>query len=85
MSEHVFFIAMSLVLGTILGVFAMRYFALVAQARARVAEDNAYRLTAEKAVATQAQTATTLEAMSAALADVRARLASVETLLKEVG
>ena len=85
MSEHVFFISISLVLGTILGVFAMRYFAMVAQARAKIAEDNAYRLTAEKAVSTQAQTATALDSMSAALADVRTRLASVEKMLKDVG
>jgi hypothetical protein len=85
MSEHVFFIAISLVLGTILGVFAMRYFAIVAQARARVAEDNAYRLTAEKSVAAQAQTATALDSMSTTLADVRTRLAAVEKMLKDVG
>ena len=85
MSTPVFFAAIGMVLGTILGVFAMRYFAQVAQARARLAEDNAYRLIAEKAVGAQAQTATALDAMSATLTDVRARLAAVEKMLKDVG
>ncbi|CAN5902617.1 hypothetical protein BH11PSE1_BH11PSE1_18480 [soil metagenome] len=85
MSEHVFFISISLVLGTILAVFGMRYFAIVTQARERVAQDNAYRLTAEKSVAAQAQTATALDAMSTTLADLRIRLAAVEKMLKDVG
>ena len=85
MSEPVVFTTISLVLGTILGVFAMRYFASVTETRARLAEDNAYRLIAERAVATQAETATALDSMSATLLDVRTRLASVEKMLKDVG
>lgn len=85
MSTPVFFVSISLVLGTVLAVFAMRYLATVTQARARLTEDNAYRLIAERALSTQAQTATALDAMSATLADVQARLASVEKMLKEVG
>ena len=85
METPVYFASLCLVFATILAVFAMRYFASVTQARARLAEDNAYRLIAERAVSTQAETATALDAMSVALADVRTRLASVETMLKEVG
>lgn len=85
METPVYFASIGMVLGTILGVFAMRYFAMVAQARARIAEDNAYRLTAERAVSTQAETATALDSMSATLLDVRTRLAAVEKMLKDVG
>ncbi|CAN5652616.1 hypothetical protein BH10PSE5_BH10PSE5_21730 [soil metagenome] len=85
MESPVYFATIGLVFATILGVFAMRYFATVTQARARLTEDNAYRLIAERAVSTQAQTATALDAMSATLADVRTRLASVEKMLKDVG
>ncbi|WP_340644633.1 hypothetical protein [Phenylobacterium sp.] len=85
MSPPVFFATIGMVLGTILGVFAMRYFAIVAQARAKITEDNAYRVIAEKAVAAQAETATALDTMSVTLADLRTRLAAVEKMLKDVG
>jgi signal transduction histidine kinase len=78
MTDSTFFITILLILGTILIIFAMRYFSSMQQARSRIASDNAYRDVAEKAVTAQSE-------ISAALADIRARLASVETILKEVG
>ena len=69
---------------TILIVFAMRYYAIVQQAKARLADDNAYRQLAESGSAAQSQIATSLAAMEASLSDVRTRLGAVETILKAV-
>jgi hypothetical protein len=71
-------------LATILIVFGMRYFALIQQARARLANDDAYRQLAANASAAQSQTATLLAAMETTLSDLRARMAAVETILKAV-
>jgi hypothetical protein len=71
-------------LATILIVFGMRYYAAVQQARARLANDDAYRQLAESASAAQSQIATSLAAMETNLTDVRNRMAAVETILKAV-
>ena len=84
MSEHVYFITIALPAATILIVFGMRYHAAVQQARARLANDDAYRQTAEKAAAAEAATAAALAAIQASLADAAARLAAIETVLKAV-
>ena len=68
----------------ILIVFGMRYYAAVQQARARLANDDAYRQLAESASAAQSQIATSLAAMETNLTDVRTRMAAVETILKAV-
>jgi len=84
MSEHLFLLTICLVLGTILLVFGMRYFSAAQQAKARLANDDAYRKIAEKAVAVQSENATALSSIQASLADVRTRLTAVEKILKEV-
>ncbi len=84
MTEILYLLTLVLPLATILIVFAMRYIAAVQQARARLANDDAYRQLAESASATQSQIATSLAAMEANLSDVRARMAAVETILKAV-
>ena len=84
MSEYVYFITLILPLATILIVFGLRYYAQIQQARARLANDDAYRQTAEKAAAAQAQTASALAAIQASLADAASRLAAIETVLKAV-
>jgi hypothetical protein len=71
-------------LAKILIVFGMRYFAKIQEARARLANDDAYRQLAETASATQSRIAASLSVMETALSDVRARLAAVETILKAV-
>jgi hypothetical protein len=43
MSEHLYLLTISLLLGTILLVFGMRYFSAIQQAKARLANDDAYR------------------------------------------
>jgi Tfp pilus assembly protein PilO len=84
MHEHVYLLTIGLPLLTILLVFGMRYYAAVQQAKARLANDDAYRAVAEKAVSAQADTANALAAMNATLADLKSRLAAVEKILKEV-
>jgi Tfp pilus assembly protein PilO len=84
MSTTVYLTSLCIPFGTILLVFGMRYFALIQQARARLANDDAYRRIAEKAAAAETETATTLSTLQATLADVRARLAAIEKVLKDV-
>ena len=70
MSESVYFLTLCLPLGTILVVFGMRYRALVLQARAQAAGNPA--------------SAAALKAIADSLADVQARLAGIEKILKAV-
>jgi len=84
MTTALYLMTLMLPLATILIVFGMRYFAKIQQARARLANDDAYRQIAERAVTAQAETATNLSALQATLTDVQARLAGVEKILKAV-
>jgi hypothetical protein len=84
MTVTLYLLTLLLPLATILIVFGMRYYAHIQQAKARLANDDAYRQLAESASATQSQIATSLAAMEANLTDVRTRMAAVETILKAV-
>jgi len=84
MTITLYLLTLVLPLATILIVFAMRYYAIVQQARARLANDDAYRQLAESASTAQSRIATSLAAMEASLSDVRTRMAAVETILKAV-
>ncbi|MDB5480982.1 MAG: hypothetical protein JWO83_2035 [Caulobacteraceae bacterium] len=84
MSPSLYLISLCIPFGTILLVFGMRYFSAVQQAKARLANDDAYRRIAESAAAAQSETAAALSSIEATLADVRSRLAAVEKILKEV-
>ena len=84
MTATYYLLTLVLPLATILIVFGMRYFASVQQAKARLANDDAYRQLAQGASAAQSQIATSLAAMEANLSDVRTRMAAVETILKAV-
>jgi len=70
MSESVYFLTLCLPLATILIVFGMRYRALVLQARAQASGNSA--------------NAAALDKIAGALADVQARLAGIEKILKAV-
>ena len=70
MSESVYFLTICLPLATILIVFGMRYRALVLQARAQAAGHPA--------------NGAALDKIAASLADVQARLAGIEKILKQV-
>ncbi len=84
MTVTLYLLTLCLPLGTVLVVFGMRYFALTQQAKARLANDEAYRRIAEQAAGSQSQTAASLAAIQASLAEVGVRLTSVEKVLKEV-
>ena len=84
MTTTLYLLTLVLPLTTVLIVFGMRYFAKVQQAKARLANDDAYRQIADRAVSTQSETATTLSALQSTLADVSVRMAAVETILKAV-
>ena len=84
MTAIFYLLTLVLPLATILIVFGVRYSATVQQAKARLANDDAYRQLAESASAAQSQIATSLAALEADLSDVRTRMAGVETILKAV-
>jgi uncharacterized membrane protein len=81
----VYFLTLAILMGTILAIFGMRYFSAAVAARARLANDEAYRALAEKAAAGQAENQASLGAIRAELASVSASLAVVEKVLKQVG
>jgi hypothetical protein len=84
MTAIFYLLTLVLPLATVLIVFAMRYYAAVQQARARLANDDAYRQLAESASAAQSRISASLAAMEANLSDVRTRMGAVETILKAV-
>jgi len=84
MTVTLYLLTLCLPLATILLVFAMRYFSAVQQAKARLANDDAYQKIAETAASAQSATAAALSSIETTLTDVRTRLAAVEKILKEV-
>ncbi|MDM5177436.1 hypothetical protein PO883_09560 [Massilia sp. DJPM01] len=84
MSEHVFLITIGLPLVTVLLIFGMKYVAAIAQAKARLASDEAYRQLATQAAAAQSETAAALAAIGGHLAEVKTRVAAVEKMLRDV-
>lgn len=85
MTTTLYLLTLVLPLATILIIFGMRSYASVQQAKARLANDGAYRQLAASASAAQSQIATSLAAMETKLTDVRTRMAAVEAILKAVG
>jgi hypothetical protein len=84
MTTTLYLLTLMLPLATILIVFGMRYYAKIQEAKARLANDDAYRQLAETASAAQSRTATSLAAMETTLSDLRTRLTAIETILKAV-
>jgi hypothetical protein len=84
MSEHVYLLTIALPLGALLTIFALKYASAAYQAYARSQGEEAYRELAERAVSTQAQTATALAAMQAELAQLTTRLGAVAKILQDV-
>ena len=84
MTTMLYLLTLVLPLATVLIAVGVRYYALVQQARARLANDDAYRRLAESASAFQLQIAARLAAIDANLSDVRTHIAAVETILKVV-
>ncbi len=84
MTTTLYLLTLVLPLGTILIVFGVRYWSAVQQAKARLANDDAYRQLAETASSAQSRIATSLAAVEANLSDVRTRMAAMEAILKAV-
>jgi hypothetical protein len=77
MSDNMYFAAFFFPSLAAVLIFGMKYVAAIVQAKVRQQQDDAYRDIAAKAAAAQAETAATL-------AQVLARLAGLEKVLKEV-
>jgi Tfp pilus assembly protein PilO len=84
MSKDVYLLTLILPLLTVLLVVAIKHVSAVLQARARFAQDDAYRQLAAQAAQSQAETAAHLSALNATLASLESRTASVERILKQV-
>jgi Na+-transporting methylmalonyl-CoA/oxaloacetate decarboxylase gamma subunit len=84
MSTSNYLLTLCLPLLTVLLVVAIRHVSLVLQARAKSAQDDAYRQLAAQAAQSQAETAAQLAGIVAALARLESRTASVEQILKQV-
>jgi Tfp pilus assembly protein PilO len=84
MSKDVYLLTLILPLLTVLLVVAIRHVSAVLQARARLAQDDAYRQLAAQAAQSQAEMAAQLAAMSATLSRLESRTASVEQILRQV-
>jgi ABC-type phosphate transport system auxiliary subunit len=80
-TANTFFLLSLLTLLTVVAVFGMRYFSAARQAAARLAGDADHRLLATQATVAQAESAASLKAE---LAEIRARLTSIEKVLKQV-
>lgn len=85
MTSPVYFTTMTMFLGTVLLVAAMIAYAIVHRGRAAQARSDAYRQLADRAVSAEAANASVLGAIQHDLSDLRARMAAVETVLKDVG
>jgi|GEM_PF-655318 len=84
MTVMLYLLTLVLPLVTVLIVFGLRSYAAVQQAKARQANDDAYRQLAQSVATVQSQIATSLSATEATLSDLRARLTAVEAILKAV-
>lgn len=84
MSEYLYLLTLLLFFGTIALAFGMKYLAAIRQARSRVLVEDAYRDLAEKAVEVQAKNASSLAAIEAEITQVKARLASIDEVLRAV-
>jgi hypothetical protein len=86
MAEHANTFLLLTILGlvTILLIFGMKYFSAGRQARVRFIGEGAYRELAEKGAAAQSSSAATLATIQTDLAEVKAKLAAIEKVLREV-
>jgi hypothetical protein len=80
----IYFITLGVMFGTIILVFGIRFLQASAVAGANAAHTEAYRKIAFDAVTAQAGNAATLSAIQSELAEIKARMASVEKILKAV-
>jgi hypothetical protein len=84
MSETMYAMTLGLPLITVMLVCTMKYWASVQQAKASLANDEAYRRLAEKSEAAHIESARLLDAIDVKLTDMNRRVIAVEKILKEV-
>jgi Tfp pilus assembly protein PilO len=84
MSATIYLITLAVIFGTIIVVFGLRFLQASAVAGADAAHTDAYRKLASDAVTAQAGNAATLSAIQSELAEIKARMTSVEKILKDV-
>jgi hypothetical protein len=77
-NENIYFAAFFFPAAACVLIFGMKYVADILQARVRLGQDAAYRALAAEAARAQAESAVVL-------ADIQARLAGIEKILKDVG
>ncbi len=80
----IYFITLGVMFGTIIIVFGIRFRQAAALAGADAAHTDAYRRLASDAVTAQAANAAMLSAIQSELAEIKTRMANVETILKAV-
>ena len=85
MTSGIYILTLGVMFGTILAVFAMKYISAAFAARAKMANDEAYRALAEKATAGLTENQVSLGAIRGELASLSTSLAAVEKILKQVG
>lgn len=84
MSPAIYLISLCFLFGTPIVVFAMKYSSAAYQARARLANDEAYKALAEKAATAQSENLASLSAIQAELTRLTDSLGVVEKILKQV-
>ncbi len=80
----IFLLVTILMLVTIILVFGMKYLAAVRQAGLRLANEDGYRLLAERTARAQETSVELLAALKSSLGEIETRLAHVEKVLKQV-
>jgi hypothetical protein len=84
MTTVIYFITLGILSGTPLAIFGLKYWAAAKAADVRTEMQEACRKLAADAVTAQSGNAATLSAIQSELAAIKARIASVETILKAV-
>jgi hypothetical protein len=82
MSAPIYLTTLGIFFGTVLLVFGLRNLAVMQQARARLALEESHRQVAAQAAAAQVEIASALGSINQTLADLKARMAGVEKVLR---
>ena len=83
-SADTFLLLTILTLVTILLVFGMKYFSAARQTQQRLSHEGAYRDLADKAAVAQTAGVAALAKLEGDVAEMKAKLASIEKVLREV-
>lgn len=85
MSPGIYLLTISLPLVTAAAIFAMKYAASYAAARAQLEQQRSLQALSERTIALQSETDGRLRSMESELSRLSRSLAAVETMLKQVG